>query len=102
MSLQRVQVYVSAATFNRSAIKTPGPSPVQPLRKSYLFNGLNLFKSYLFNLICSVEGVDSFNNPPILKPVLSGHRIKQTPSIKQTVAKVPKFMSLIFFKWNLY
>ena len=38
VSLQRVQVYVSA-TFNRSAIKTPGPSPVQPLRKSYLFNG---------------------------------------------------------------
>ena len=33
-----------------------------------------------------------------VKPVLSGHCIKQTPSIKQTVAKVPKFISLIYFK----
>ena len=36
------------------------------------------------------------------KPVLNGHRIKRTSSIKQTVAKVPKFISLIYFKWNLY
>ena len=28
--------------------------------------------------------------------------IKRTPSIKRTVAKVPKFISLIYFKWNLY
>ena len=28
--------------------------------------------------------------------------IKRTPSIKRTVAKVPEFISLIFFKWNLY
>ena len=33
-----------------------------------------------------------------VKPVLSGHRIKRTPSIKRTVAKVPKFISLIYFK----
>ena len=33
-----------------------------------------------------------------VKPVLSGHRIKRTPSIKQTVAEVPKFISLIYFK----
>ena len=33
-----------------------------------------------------------------VKPVLSGHRIKQTPSIKRTVAEVPKFISLIYFK----
>ena len=31
-----------------------------------------------------------------VKPVLSGHRIKRT------VAEVPKFISLFFFKWNLY
>ena len=37
-----------------------------------------------------------------MKPVLSGHRIKRTPSIKRTVAEVPKFISLIYFKWNLY
>ena len=37
-----------------------------------------------------------------VKPVLSGHRIKRTPSIKRTVAEVPKFTSLIYFKWNLY
>ena len=37
-----------------------------------------------------------------VKPVLSGHGIKRTPSIKRTVAKVPKFISLIYFKWNLY
>ena len=37
-----------------------------------------------------------FNNT--VKPVLSGHRIKWTPSIKRTVAKVPKFISLIYFK----
>ena len=30
-----------------------------------------------------------------VKPVLSRHRIKQTPSIKQTVAEVPKFIFLI-------
>ena len=28
--------------------------------------------------------------------------IKQTPSITRTVAEVPKFISLIYFKWNLY
>ena len=28
--------------------------------------------------------------------------IKRTPSIKQTVAEVPKFISVIYFKWNLY
>ena len=28
--------------------------------------------------------------------------IKRTPSIKRTVAEVPKFISLIYFKWNLY
>ena len=33
-----------------------------------------------------------------VKPVLNGHRIKRTPSIKRTVAEVPKFISLIYFK----
>ena len=33
-----------------------------------------------------------------VKPVLSGHRIKRTLSIKRTVAEVPQFFSLIFFK----
>ena len=37
-----------------------------------------------------------------VKPVLSWHRINRTPSIKPTVAEVPKFISLIFCKWNLY
>ena len=37
-----------------------------------------------------------------LSLTLSGHRIKRTPSIKRTVAEVPKFISLIYFKWNLY
>ena len=29
-----------------------------------------------------------------MKPVLRGHRIKRTPSIKRTVAEGPKFCSL--------
>ena len=29
-------------------------------------------------------------------------RIKRTPSIKRTVTEVPKFIFLIYFKWNLY
>ena len=33
-----------------------------------------------------------------VKHVLSGHRIKRTPSIKRTVAEVPKFISLIYLK----
>ena len=33
-----------------------------------------------------------------VKPVLKKHRIKRTPSIKRTVAEVPKFISLIYFK----
>ena len=33
-----------------------------------------------------------------VKPVLSGHRIKRTPSIKRTVVEVPKFISLVYFK----
>ena len=37
-----------------------------------------------------------------VKPVLSGHRIKRTLSIKRTVAEVQKFITLIYFKWNLY
>ena len=28
--------------------------------------------------------------------------IKRTPYIKRTVAEVPRFIPLIFFKWNLY
>ena len=32
-----------------------------------------------------------------VKPVLSGHRIKRTISIKRTVAEVLKFISLIYF-----
>ena len=32
-----------------------------------------------------------------VKPVLSRHRIERTPSIKRTVAEVPKFVSLIYF-----
>ena len=37
-----------------------------------------------------------------VKTVLSWHRFKRTPSIKRTAAEVPKFISLIYFKWNLY
>ena len=33
-----------------------------------------------------------------VKPVLSGHRIKRTPSIKRTLADIPKFISFIYFK----
>ena len=33
-----------------------------------------------------------------VKPVLSRHRIKRTPSIKQTVAEAPKLNCLIYFK----
>ena len=33
-----------------------------------------------------------------VKPVLSGHRTKRTPTIERTVAEVPKFISLIYFK----
>ena len=36
--------------------------------------------------------------PSTVKPVLRGHRIKWTTSIKRTVAEVPKFISLIYFK----
>ena len=32
-----------------------------------------------------------------MKPVLSGHRIKRTPSIKRTVVEVLEFISLIYF-----
>ena len=28
--------------------------------------------------------------------------INRTPSIKRTEAKVPEFISIIYFKWNLY
>ena len=47
-----------------------------------------------------VHSLDTLSNT--VKPVLSGYRIKRTPSIKRTVAEVPKFISLIYFKWNLY
>ena len=33
-----------------------------------------------------------------MKPVLGGQGIKRTPSIKRTLAEVPKFISLIYFK----
>ena len=33
-----------------------------------------------------------------VKHVLNGHRIKRPPPIKRTVAEVPKFISLIYFK----
>ena len=47
-------------------------------------------KEYMENL--------SFIQPSTMKPVLRGHRIKWTTSIKRTVAEVPKFISLIYFK----
>ena len=37
-----------------------------------------------------------------VKPALSRHLIKRTISITRTVAQVPKSISLIYFKWNLY
>ena len=37
-----------------------------------------------------------------VKHVLNGHRIKRPLPIKRTVAEVLKFISLIYFKWNLY
>ena len=45
------------------------------------------------------EDVDTLTT---VKPVFSGHRIKRTPSIKRTVAEVPKFISLIYLNLNLY
>ena len=45
-----------------------------------------------------VKGLDIHEKYHTVKPVLGGHRIKRTPSIKRTVAKVPKFISLIHFK----
>ena len=55
-------------------------------------------------LSCRISRLNYWNNYLLttVKPVLSGHRIKRTLSIKRTVAKVPKFISLISFKWNLY
>ena len=44
-----------------------------------------------FGIVASTFSDDLFRNT--VKPVLSGHRIKQTPSIKQTVAEVPKSIS---------
>ena len=58
------------------------------IRKTSLF--------WLYNLMTSLW------KPSTAKPVLTGHRIKRTPSIKRTVAEVPKFYSLIYLKWNLY
>ena len=52
---------------------------------------LNLFLFYFFFIL-------EFLFLVTVKPVLSGHRIKQTPSIKWTVAEVPNFISLICFK----
>ena len=34
-----------------------------------------------------------------VKPVLSGHRIKRTPSIKWKVAEVPKFIYLQIYRF---
>ena len=48
---------------------------------------------------CSIQLKLSKNT---VKPVLSRHPIKQTPSFKRTVAEVPKSIFLIYFKWNLY
>ena len=63
----------------------------------------------LVSLVCKSQKFENVNFPQIIehqtpdfyhtftvKPVLSGHRIKRTPSIKRTVAEVPK--SLIFCK----
>ena len=62
-----------------------------PLRPSISGLFLNDISDHLpiFSLIL-------YNNT--VKPVLSGHRIKRTPSIKRTVAEVPKFISLVYFK----
>ena len=51
--------------------------------------------------LTSITSFNSTNTQTILntvKPVLSGHHIKRTPSIERTVAEVPKFISLIHFK----
>ena len=51
-----------------------------------------------FYLIRCGSKLLSLHGLSTVKPVLSGHRIKRTPSIKRTVAEVPKFTSLIYFK----
>ena len=68
--------------------------------------GISLFhcniRSLTKNLTPSNGVLCSLDSTPdivaTVKPVLSGHRIKRTPSIKRTVAEVPKFISLIYFK----
>ena len=58
------------------------------------------FKEVISNNNSSANSIERskevINNT--MKPVLSGHRIKRTPSIKRTVAEVPEFISLICFK----
>ena len=58
----------------------------------HLQNNAELFFDNIgFLLVFSPEEIT-------MKPVLSGHRIKRTLSIKRTVTEVPKFISLIYFK----
>ena len=64
-----------------------------------IYPGCPKFKTYLV-FVCTgrVYDFDVFQILNTVKPVLSGHRIKRTPSIKRTVAEVPKFISSIYFK----
>ena len=50
-----------------------------------------LLKSAYFS---QFKTTTALNISGTVKPALSGHRIKRTPSIKRTVAKVPKFFPL--------
>ena len=43
-----------------------------------------------------------FKQKILKKAYYSETCIKRTPSIKGIVAEIPKFISLIYFKWNLY
>ena len=54
---------------------------------------LNILSQYMYCCVVLLHEVYC-----VTKPVLSGHLIKRTPSIERTVAEVPKFISLIYFK----
>ena len=103
-------------TRDTAAVIYIGNGVISLLPKVYSFSSdfflLLKLRDLHFDNICWSETKGAFHlselagrtsAPPLslkntVKPVLSGHRIKRTPSIKRTVAEVLKFISLIYLK----
>ena len=89
----RTQQRIESFSCSGSKVWNCIPLDIRTLSKHKFKAAIN--RQLLDIVLLEDEDVDTLTT---VKPVPSGHRIKRTPSIKRTVAEVPKFISVIYLK----